>query len=132
MRTCGSGRGYPVGWYEWNAGGRTVGSCAYNRVRTRHKLNTNLCPFYPVVRRAPVASLYTTDGRRAYRAEYRRYRRNGRGRAEVDTTTELLRSVLRSPGVCASFARRGVAGRRRCVPAPGTKPQTRRFRPKLT
>ena len=24
MRTCGSGRGYPVGWYEWNAGGRTV------------------------------------------------------------------------------------------------------------
>ena len=67
MRTCGSGRGYPVGWYEWNAGGRTVGSCAYNRVRTRHKLNTNLCP-HPVVRRAPVERV-STDARRLERNE---------------------------------------------------------------
>ena len=70
MRTCGSGRGYPVGWYEWNAGGRTVGSCAYNRVRTRHKLNTNLCPFHPVVRSRSVelVELYMRPLER--RAEY--------------------------------------------------------------
>jgi hypothetical protein len=39
MRTCGSGRGYPVGWYEWNAGGRTVGSCA---LTTEYAPDTNL------------------------------------------------------------------------------------------
>ena len=32
------------------------------------------------------------------------------------------RSVLRSPGVCASFARRGVAGRRGAYPRPGRNP----------